>query len=802
MLRNYLVIILRITLRQRGFSFINLAGLTLGITCSLLLVIYIEDELSYDRFHPDYERIYRIGFRGKLEGQEFNTAETPSPLGPELQRQSSSVASVIRLAHWPTFPIRYEDHSFTEPYLLLADSNFFSFFNFSLKVGDPQTALRGPDRLVISEQTARKYFGDSIPDHQIIGKRFTLAQGYQATVSGIAVDAPATSHFHFSFILSADSWSAFTHGIWSENPVHTYIKLKPEANRAAVDSLLDSIINKQLVREIQERYQADLKKLNPADNSFHLFTQSLASIHLQSNLTDEIEPPGNLNYIRLFAAIAMFITLLACINFVNLSTARSAIRAKEVGVRKTIGARNGHLIRQFLMESYFYTILAVVISIGIITLVLVPFNLIVGKSLTTDAFYQPYFLGSIGLFILILGLLSGSYPAFFLTYFSPAQILKGNLRSGVSSHPLRNVLVAVQFFISTGLIIATLVIYQQVLYMQQNSVGFDRSNLITLLHTANLEERAEAFKKHVLAIPEVTQASYANRLPPHLDWNGVFKLTDNQKDYLMSIYEMDVDHVATMGFTLVQGRTFQPGDTAVVLLNETAARQLGIHQVAGQRLFSTYDGTSKEREIIGIVKDFNFRSLKEPIGPLVLVPGRVPNWEMAIRFDGHPEHEVIDSLKKLWTRYAPGAPFEYSLVEDNYRDAYQAEKKIGEVFITFTLLAIVIASLGLYGLATYTTVQRTKEIGIRKVLGASTPAIVMLMIKDFTKVIMIAFILVIPLDVYLLNLWLDQFPYRVAISPWNFVVTTILVLLLTIVTVSYQAIRVALINPVKSLRND
>ncbi len=802
MLKNYGTLILRMTLRQRGFSFINLAGLTIGITCSLLLVIYIEDELNFDRFHPDYEQIYRIGFRGKLEGNEFNTAETPAPLAQELQMQSTNVTSVLRVAHWPTFPIRYEDQSYTEPYLLLADSNFFSFFNFSLTLGDPQTVLKGPDKLVISESTARKYFGDSIPAHQIIGKQFTLAQGYKATISGIASDAPSASHFHFTFILSAASWPVFSDGIWAENPVHTYIKLKPEANLGALESLLDSTIKTNLGREIQERYQTDLEKMNPEENAFRLFIQPLASIHLQSNLSDEIEPPGNLSYIQLFAAIAIFITLLACINFVNLSTARSASRAKEVGVRKTLGARNGQLIRQFLMESYFYTILAVLISLGVIALVLVPFNLIVGKTLTTAAFSQPYFLGSIGLFILILGLLSGSYPAFFLTYFSPAQILKGNLRSGVSSHQLRNILVAVQFFISIGLIIATLVIYQQVRYIQQRSVGFDRSNLIALLHTANLEEHAADFKHDLLALPGIKHASFANRLPPHLDWNGVFKLKDSEKDYLMSVYEMDEDHLATMGYEVIQGRAFQPGDTAVVLVNETAAHQLGIQQLAGQRIFTTYDGASREREIIGIVKDFNFRSLREPVTPLVMVPGKIPNWEMAIRIESENEQNLIEQLKKLWTQHAPGAPFEYSFIEDNYRDAYQAEEKIGEVFITFTLLAMVIASLGLYGLATYTTVQRTKEIGIRKVLGASTYSIAVLMVKDFTKVTLIAFVLAAPLEVWVLNRWLDQYPYRIEIIPWNFVITTVIILLLTIATVSYQAIRAALMNPVKTLRNE
>jgi len=807
MIKNYVLTAMRIMARQRGFSLINVAGLSVGITCSLLLILYIEDELNYDRFHPDADRMYRIGFQGKLQGNEFNLAETGAPLSKTLQRDIPVIESTIRIANWPTFPVRYEDKTFTEPYLLLADSNFFSFFRFDLVSGNPNDVLRGKDKLVISESAAKRYFDyKGVGDHSPIGKKVTLAQGYVVEVSGIARNAPTNSHFHYTLILSADSWPELRTGRWTHPLVNTYIKLKPGRNIEEVERRFSELIDVNFSPELKEIYQADLSEMKAQDNYFSFFTQPIKDIHLKSNLSDEIEPTGSLQYIQLFAIIALFIIILACINFVNLSTARSASRAKEVGVRKTIGAGNSRLIFQFLFESYLYTIIAVLLSIGLIALCLMPFNLIVGKNLTVLSFFQPYFLGGIGLFILMVGLLSGSYPAFFLTYFSPAQILKGNLRTGVTSHRIRNILVVFQFFISLALIISTIVIYQQLRHIQKMETGFDKTNLITLLHTANLKENAGAFKKELLNQTGIEGAGFTNRMPPFLDWQSVFRIKGEEKDFLMTVYETDNDHLKAMGYSLAEGRFFDaalPSDSLTILLNETAAKSLGITKVTDQILTSTYDSSPRvERKLIGIVKDFNFHSLKESVQPLVIVPGRQPNLEMVIRISGEDVPQVINHIKSLWEKYAPDAPFEYSFVEDNFKNAYDSEEKITEVFFTFTLIAILIASLGLLGLATYTAEQRSKEIGIRKVMGATVWGIIVLIAKDFTKVVIIAFAFASPLSWWAMDQWLEQYPYRIEIEWWVFGISCLIAFSVAFITVSSQALKAALSNPIKSLRNE
>ncbi len=806
MLKNYLTTALRIMMRQQGFTAINILGLTIGIACSLLLILYISNELSYDRFHTAADQIHRIGLKGKLQGNAFVSAETGAPLARVLQKEAPAISSTLRIANWPTFPVRYKERRFTEPYLLIADSNFFSFFNFELVEGDVKQVLKGRDKLVISESTAKRYFdykgaGDESP----IGKSLQLAQGYSAKVTGIAKDAPANSHFHFTVILSMASWVEVEQGAWLNRLVLTYVKLNEGHTISEVETQFNPIIENYIDQELRKTNQTSLDGFKKQGNTIEFFSQPLTSIHLHSKLSDEIEINGNSQYIYMFGAVALFITALACINFMNLSTARSASRAKEVGIRKTVGAIQKRLIFQFLFESYLYLIIAVFFAIGLVWLSLLPFNIITEKHLSILSFLHPVFLLGIFVFILIVGAVAGSYPAFYLSFFHPTEVLKGQIRSGRKTYSVRNALVVFQFFISIMLIIASLVVYQQLRYIQKLDVGFNSSNILNLLHTANLKDKSDEFRKALLRNPEIISASYANRLPPNIDWEAVFRVDAKGKNHLLAVYEMDEDHLKTMGYEMESGRYFNnesPTDP-VIILNQTAAKKLGIISRDSVYLSSTYDAdTSYRRKVIGIMHDFNFKSLKDSIQPLAIVPGRKPNWEMAIRIKGDDTERTIELIKSLWKQHVPDAPFEYTFIDQNFKVKYEGEKRISEVFIIFTLLAILIACLGLFGLATYATDQRSKEIGIRKALGARPYGIVLLLTKDFTRLIAIAFVLATPAAWFALEYWLNLYPYRIHVSVSVVIASGVIALIIGVLTILFKAWKVASDNPIKALRNE
>lgn len=804
MLRSYLTIAFRFMARQTGFTVISIFGLTVGIACSLLILIYIQDELSYDNFHKDASRTYRLGFQGKLQGRQVRSAQTGSPVANAI-RQEPFVESATRLASWATFPLSYQGLAFTEKYLLLADSNFFQFFSFELVAGHPDSVLRGPHKIVISESAAKRFFdyqgkGDTRP----LGKTITLAQGYQARVTGIAKDAPANSHFHYTLVLSLDSWPEIASTGWIAGKVITYFRLTSSSRLEEAKEKFQALLEKNADLELKQISQTDLKQFKSQGNEIGFIVQPLRDIHLTSHLSDEIETNGNIQYIYLFAAIAFFILVLASINFMNLSTARSASRSKEVGMRKVVGAHNLVIVRQFLMESYLYILVAVGFALLLALIFLTPFSYLTGKRLDFHIFYNPGFLlMALGL-CLLLGLLAGSYPAFYLTRFSPIDVLKGT-RARLRSYGIRNLLVIFQFFISASLIIATLVVYRQLSFLQRMDVGFSKHNILNLLHTKNLGAQGEAFKKELLTHPEIVSASYSNRLPPNIEWQAVFRPVGMPKDFLLAVYEMDYDHLTTMGYTMKAGRFFSrdvPGDSLAVILNETAARKFGWTGIEGKKVFTNYDAEGRERNVIGIMKDFNSQSLKNPIQPVAIILGYQPNWEMAIRLADGDREKQLALVKDIWTRYVPNAPFEYTFLDSNFAAKQATEKKLGVLFILFTALAIIIACLGLFGLATFTADQRTKEIGIRKVLGATAVEIGTLLNYDFLKLVLIANVLAWPLMGWLMTLWLNQFAFHIGFSVWPFLLSGLITTLIALGSVSYHTLKASHANPVRSLRTE
>lgn len=793
-------------LRQKGFSIINISGLTIGITCSLLILLYIQDELSYDKFHPDADRMFRIGFKGRLEGRQFMSAQTGPPVAKALQKEIPEVESTCRLASWATFPVRYEEKAFTEDKLLLADSNFFRFFNFTLLDGSPDSVLTGDAKLVITESAARRYFNYKGPgDRTPIGKSLMLAQGYPVTVSGIAADPPMNSHFHFTMVLSLSSWDEARTGNWITGRVVTYFKLRPGASIEAVTSRFDLIIEKNVSQELEQFNRITLAEFKSQGNDLQFFDQPLTSIHLESQLSDEIEANSDIQYIYIFGSVVLLITVLACINFMNLSTARSASRAKEVGVRKSVGAQTGKLVIQFLLESYFYIVIAVLFSLFLLAILLPFFNLFTNKQLNLGVLFSPRYVFGGLIFTLVVGLLAGSYPAFYLTHFNPVEVLKGQLRAKLRSYGIRNFLVVFQFVISTVLIIATLIVYQQIRFLRQANTGFDKNNILNLLHTKNLGERGRAFKQELMKYPEISSASYANRLPPNVEWQSVFRQVGSSKEYFMAVYEMDADHLETMRYSMAAGRFFSsqiPSDTNAIILNETAAKKLGILAFHGEKLVTNYDHDGRKREVIGIIKDFNFQSFREPVQPLAVVMGPEPNWEMAIRLTKGDTEEKLALVRSFWKKFAPEAPFEYTFLDKNFEAKHKMDQKLGYISALFSALVIFIACLGLFGLAAFTAEQRTKEIGIRKVMGASENDIIVMINKDFLRPVLIANLIAWPLAGWIMNLWLEQFAFRISF-PWTvFVFAALISLLVALVSISFQASRAASGNPVKSLRNE
>jgi putative ABC transport system permease protein len=806
MVKNYLKIVIRFMLRHKGFSLINIAGLTIGITSTLLIILYIRDELRYDTFHADAANIYRLGFSGALEGRSFRSTQTGSPVADVLRKEIPGVDGTLRMACWATFPVRYKDRAFTEPKLLLVDENFFRFFHFNLIEGHPDSVLRGERKIVITESAARRYFdykgaGDKTP----LGKTLALAQGYTAQVSGIAEDPPLTSHFHFTMLLSLSSWDEANANDWLTRRLVTYFKLKPGASAEEAMRRLNGLTEKKVGHELGHTSHSDWVAFTSRGNRLHFFGQPLLDIHLHSQLGDEIEANSDIQYIYIFGSVALLVTVLACINFMNLSTARSATRAREVGVRKVIGAPYRNLVGQFLVESYSYVTVSVFISLFMVMVSLPVFNYFTGKGLTLAALFTPAFFGGLLFFVVMVGLLAGSYPAYYLARFNPVEVLTGKMRSPRKHFSLRNLLVVFQFFISTALIVSTIVVYQQLRFIQGANLGFDKANVINLLHTKNLRANGVAFKRTLMEYPEISSASYANRLPPQVDWQSVFKPVDSDNEYLLALYEMDADHLETMRYTMVEGRFFSaqnPGDSNAIILNQTAAKKLGWEEFKGKKLITNYDHDGRQREVIGIIQDFNFQSLREPLQPLAVVLGPEPNWEMAIRITKGKTEEKLALIRTFWKKYAPDAPFEYEFLDSNFEAKQQAEKRLGMIFTVFTSLAIFIACLGLLGLATFKAEQATKEIGIRKVMGATVGDMVLMINKDFLKLVITANLLAWPVAGWAMHQWLDQFAFRIAF-PWSaFLIAGGITLVIAFVSVSFQAMRAASGNPVKSLRNE
>jgi putative ABC transport system permease protein len=800
MFNNYFKVALRNILKHKFFSAINILGMTIGITACLLIILYITDELSFDKFHSKADRIYQVGLHGKIAGQDIHTANTCPPIAAAMVSEIPEVEAATRVTPYYGGPaLKYNDKAFTEEKVFFADSNFYEFFDFKLIEGDRKTVLKEPNTLVLTEAIAKKYFGDESP----IGKLMILGNENKSfKVTGIAENAPANSHFGFNVLVSASSNENLKGTIWLNNYLFTYFRIRPNTNVEQVNKKYQDLVEKYIGPEMEKLMGMSLKAMREQGGEFGYYSTKLTDIHLHSTSSGDIEPGGSVMYIYFFGGIGIFIVIIACINFMNLSTARSAGRAKEVGLRKTLGSQRSQMIAQFLAESVIYSFAAVMLALVACYFLLPSFNLLSGKQLDMTVFQSPMFIGGIFGLIIFIGLIAGSYPAFYLTSFNAVEVLKGKIRAGMKSKGVRSTLVVFQFALSIFLIIFTVVVYQQIQYMRDKNIGMDKDNVLILESTERLGTNKEAFRNSISQLKGVVKLSYTNNTFPGVNNTTVFKSAGSEQDHIMGLYYADYDHLDVMKLQMKEGRFFSkdfPSDSSAIILNEAAAKEFGYANPVGEDiLYNDGNPTSQRLKVIGVVKNFNFESFKEQVRPISIRLTKNDN-HLLVRYEGSPTM-LVQSVENLWKQYSTNEPFEYNFLDENFDELFRAEQRMGQIFSIFSGLAIFIACLGLFALAAFTSEQRTKEIGIRKAMGASVFGLTVLLSKEFTRLVLVAFVPAAGLGWYVSNTWLQSFAYRIDVDPVIIVLSGLAALIIAWLTVSFQSIKAARINPVNSLR--
>lgn len=815
MWKNHLKIAWRNLTKYKFYSLINILGLSIGLTAFLFILLYVNQERSYDLYHPFADRTYRVDVEGQLGDQVLVTAQNTGAFGPTVKEEFPEVETYCRFRSQGTFLVKYENRHYREDNVIFADSTLFQVFGLKLIEGDPLRVLNKPNVAVITAEMAEKYFGAADP----IGKTLLMDNKTGYTVTGVMEKTPANTHFHYDFYLSLASLEESRTSEWGSMNFNTYVVLRKDVDARAFEArMAPYLIRKYFGPEVEKYIRMSWDDFLAAGNRFtyHLFP--ITDIHLYSDKRDEQEANSDVKYVWIFSIIGILILLIACINFMNLSTARSAIRAREVGVRKVVGAQRGHLINQFLGESTLLSAMALVLAWGMVVLLLPYFNTLSGKQFGLGQIFRPGFVFlTVGLALLV-GFLAGSYPAAFLSRFEPVKVLKGVFKLESSRSILRNGLVVFQFLITITLLCCTLVVYRQLNFIQEKKLGYNREHLIMLNDVYALGDNVLPFKERIRSMPEVVNATVSGFLPvPSYNNTSSYFLgesADADKAVLIHNWTVDRDYIPTMDMQVLYGRNFSaefPSDSLGVIINEKLASYYQpdpakLDEVIGQKLGDVGD---EERivlyTVIGIIKDFNFESLRQTIAPMGLFLGDSRGF-LTMRFQGDDLPGFIQKVQNAWNEMAPGQPFSYNFMDERFDRMYNSEQQIGSIIATFAFLAIFIACIGLVGLSTFIAQQRTKEIGVRKVLGASVTGIVGLLSRDFLTLVGLALVIATPLAWYFMNKWLSSFAYRIDLGWWGFGSIALLAgagaLVIAFLTVGFQSVRAALANPVRSLRSE
>jgi putative ABC transport system permease protein len=806
MLKNYIKIAFRNLKRYKGYSLINIAGLATGIACCLLILLLVRDDLRFDRFHEHKSQIYRVIVQepGRFYMGLDYFAVTPAPLASALKEEYPEVIAATKIYQSNDVIMSTKDKRFYEDGFLWADDRFFDIFTFPFLRGDPSKALSEPYSMVISERMAHKYFGDEDP----IGKIMALSNRYDFTVAGIMKDIPQNSHLRFDFLASLMTLKSIRGQEdylerWGNYAYYTYILLPEGYSPKDLENKLPGFVEKYMGDRLRRMRQQD-----PTRQASRFFLQPLKRIHLYSHINFEVSPNSDIRQIYLLSALALVILIIACINYMNLATARSAIRAREVAMRKVIGAQRRQIIRQFIGESLFLSFIVILLAAILVELFLPVFNSILSKSIRLHFFHDwDFFLGLICV-ALVLGIISGSYPAFFLSSFQPSAVLKGSTKADIKGSTLRRILVIFQFAASIALVISTVIIYSQITYIRNKKLGFNREQVVVLpVRDRELSENHEPFKHELLQNPAVFGCTASTWLPNNIRTNvgdTIWEGMEEGADLQVYLLEVDYDFIGLFEIKLVEGRNFSrefSTDSQAYIINETARKIFGWEKALGKRFgFRRRLETEEIGQVIGVVEDFHFLSLNQEIQPLVIHLAENPAPYLSSKISTENIAGTIGFLEEKWKKFSPNYPFEYFFLDDDFEKMYRSEMRLGKTFMSFTVLAVFIACLGLFGLASFTSEQRTKEIGVRKVLGASVSHIVVLLSKEFPKWVLIASFIAWPVAYYTVSRWLQSFAYRISIGIWAFLLGTGLALLVAMITVSFKATRAALTNPADALR--
>ncbi|MCW8849826.1 MAG: ABC transporter permease [Melioribacteraceae bacterium] len=790
MLYNYLKVALRNLFRHKTYSFINIVGLALGLACSIFILLWVQDELSYDRFYENADNIYRVEQDQYYSGESYHVNVTPFPIGPGFKSEVPEIENAARLAYQPLL-IKYKENAFYESEIVAADQSYLDVFGLGFVKGDKSNALREPYSIVISEELAEKYFGKE----DALGKILTINNKYDFKVTGLIEKIPLNASFRFQaaipfeFLKETGRWSES----WGANSIITFVQLQHGADLTKVNKKITELVSK-----------------NNEDSQTQYMLAPITGLHLFSYFGFG-KPDGAIQYVYIFSGIALFVLLIACINFMNLSTARSANRSKEIGMRKVVGANRKNLINQFFGESLLLSFIGMIFSLIIIALLLNQFNDITAKQISLSIFFDYKFVLGFLVITIFTGIIAGGYPALFLSSFRPVKILKGSLKSGVKNSLFRKVLVLFQFSLSIFLIIGTLVVYNQLIYMQSKSLGYDKEHVLYFQTSGELAENYQLIKDEFLNTKGVIDVSGASHPPSMIgsnsggaNWEG----KDPEQTVLIGTNVVDFNYTKTMKIDLLAGRGFSyeftsdlPTDsTGKFLVNEEVVKVMGVTN--NEAIGARFEFMGVKGSIVGVMKNFHFNSMRTKIEPLAMVLAPEYIRFTVVRIAPGNISETIDNMKAAWESILPGYPFEYRFIDEDFERLYRTEERMVDLLKYFSAMAIIIACLGLFGLASFTAEQRKKEIGIRKVLGASEIKLTYLLCRDFLLLVIIASFIAWPISYFILGGWLESFAYRINLSSWMFIISGLLTMVVALGTVGWQAVKAAIANPVDSLRNE
>lgn len=804
MWKNYVSTVVRGIWKNKVFSAINILGLAMGLACSLLMLMYVQYEFSYDRHHENFDRIHRVTIQAMLGGNAIEAVSSPYPMAAVLPREFPEIETAARLREFfSEVLVALGDTRYQEGDVFHADPQIFDIFSFKFLEGDMSTALDEPNTVVLNQTMAQKYF----PGGDALGKQLVFNDERNYQVVGVIEDMPSNSHFHANFLVSFTSDDEHDSTNWVSNNIQTYFTLRPGTSAKEFAEKMELIVTKYVAPQIEAAIGINIEEFFASGGQYEYAIQPLSYIHLNSNMDGEIETNGNANYVYTFLAVGLFVLLLACINFMNLSTARSSNRAREIGVRKVMGAQRSQLLVQFLAESVLLSFFALAIALPLIAAVLPAFNALTEKTMSLDVLFGAQAFGLLLLFTILVGCISGSYPALFLSKFHPQEVLKGKFSGGAKNSWFRGALVITQFTISISLVAATLIVYEQLNFMRDKSLGFEQDQVLVIKRAQALGDQLGAFKELVNNMPQVVNAATSAHVPGEGTDQNVYALEGSPMTEAVAIWSFTVgyNYVETLGFELLEGRAFSEdfgADESGYILNEAAARELGISDnPTGFRLNEPDPEGNRYGPIIGMVKDFHFQSLHEEIRPVLL---RIQNFSryVVVRVEADNMQQTIAQIEQQWNEMTNNQPFEYSFLDADFASLHDGDQRLGQLFTGFAGFAILIACLGLYGLASFTTEQRTKEIGVRKTLGASVSSLVLLISKEFMLLVGIALIVAIPVTYISMNQWLGLFSYRIELPAMAIAISGILAVIVAFMTVSIESARAALTNPVQTLRDE